>query len=326
MEQLLAALGSRVFLMNNVHDETPEVFETRWCLSYLRGPMTRTHIKALMDPRKAALPPAAPAPVRAAPSPALAEGASEEPCEMLALAQVRFTDSRRRIDFTRDVLVRAPVEHGVIRWQDAREEEQVSHTAGAPPPKNAERDLINWLYSHQELALFRSTALGETSRPGESERDFRIHLQQLAHEKRDLEVAKLRAKYAPKMAALEDKISRAEQAVEREKAQQQAETVSSAVNIGSTLLGALFGRKVARSAASSVRSVSKSRKEAMDARLAADTLERLRQQLTDLQQAFDADAQALASALNPMNEPLEPIAIRPKKAGIAVRLVTLVPA
>ena len=64
----------------------------------------------------------------------------------------------------------------------------------------------------------------------------------------------------------------------------------------------------------------------MDARLAADALERLRQQLTDLQQAFDADAQALASALNPLNEPLEPIAIRPKKTGIAVRLITLVPA
>ena len=252
MEELLAGLASRVFLMNNVHDDAPEVFETRWCMSYLRGPMTRTHIKALMDPRKAALPRPAPAPPakQQLPTSAPAPYPAEERQEMLALAQVRFTESRRRIDFTRDVLVRAPLEHGVIRWQDAREEGHASpDTAGAPPPKNAERDLINWLYSNQKLELFHSRALGETSRPGESERDFRIHLQQLAHEKRDLEVAKLRAKYAPKIAALEDKISRAEQTVEREKAQQQAEAVSSAVNIGSTLLGALFGRKVARSAA-----------------------------------------------------------------------------
>jgi hypothetical protein len=37
MEQLLAGLGNRVFLMNNVHEDAPEVFQTRWTLSYLRG-------------------------------------------------------------------------------------------------------------------------------------------------------------------------------------------------------------------------------------------------------------------------------------------------
>lgn len=50
MEQTLAGLGNRIFLMNNVHEEEPVVFETRWCLSYLRGPLTRAQIKTLMDP------------------------------------------------------------------------------------------------------------------------------------------------------------------------------------------------------------------------------------------------------------------------------------
>ncbi|GAC1438620.1 MAG: ATP-dependent chaperone ClpB [Thermoanaerobaculia bacterium] len=53
MEQILAGLGNRVFLLNNVHDDAPEVFQTRWTLSYLRGPLTRTQIKQLMDPIKA---------------------------------------------------------------------------------------------------------------------------------------------------------------------------------------------------------------------------------------------------------------------------------
>jgi hypothetical protein len=52
MEQTLAGLGNRIFLMNNVHEDEPVVFETRWCLSYLRGPLTRTQIKALMEPRR----------------------------------------------------------------------------------------------------------------------------------------------------------------------------------------------------------------------------------------------------------------------------------
>ncbi len=52
MEQMLSALGNRVFLMNNVHDDQPLVFQTRWCLSYLRGPLTRVQIQQLMADRK----------------------------------------------------------------------------------------------------------------------------------------------------------------------------------------------------------------------------------------------------------------------------------
>jgi hypothetical protein len=47
MEQMLAGLGNRVFLMRNVHDDQPVVFQSRWALSYLRGPMTLPQIKQL---------------------------------------------------------------------------------------------------------------------------------------------------------------------------------------------------------------------------------------------------------------------------------------
>ncbi len=52
MEAALAALGNRVFLLNNVHEDRPVVFETRWCLSYLRGPLSRSQIQTLMADRK----------------------------------------------------------------------------------------------------------------------------------------------------------------------------------------------------------------------------------------------------------------------------------
>ena len=39
----------RVFLMHNVHESEPVVFETRWTLSYLRGPLSRDQIKRLAD-------------------------------------------------------------------------------------------------------------------------------------------------------------------------------------------------------------------------------------------------------------------------------------
>ncbi len=47
MEKTLAGLGSRIFLMNNVHEDHPVLFETRWAMSYLRGPLTRNQLQKL---------------------------------------------------------------------------------------------------------------------------------------------------------------------------------------------------------------------------------------------------------------------------------------
>ncbi|MEO1615656.1 MAG: ATP-binding protein [Planctomycetota bacterium] len=54
MEQTLAGLGKRVFLMNNVHDGVPVTFQTRWAMSFLSGPLARKQISQLMAPRKQA--------------------------------------------------------------------------------------------------------------------------------------------------------------------------------------------------------------------------------------------------------------------------------
>ena len=55
MEQTLAGLGARVFLLNNVHEDAPVTFHVRWVMSYLRGPLTRGQIKKLMDPEREAI-------------------------------------------------------------------------------------------------------------------------------------------------------------------------------------------------------------------------------------------------------------------------------
>ena len=52
IEKIISDLGSRVFLVNNTHEDAPELFQTRWVLSYLRGPLTRDQIKSLMEPVK----------------------------------------------------------------------------------------------------------------------------------------------------------------------------------------------------------------------------------------------------------------------------------
>jgi hypothetical protein len=56
LDNLISGLAPRVFLMHNIHDDDgPTLLHTRWAMSYLRGPLTRTQIRTLMDPQRAAL-------------------------------------------------------------------------------------------------------------------------------------------------------------------------------------------------------------------------------------------------------------------------------
>ncbi|HWL53464.1 MAG TPA: DUF87 domain-containing protein [Chthoniobacteraceae bacterium] len=50
LTEMLGRLGKRIFLMNNVHENEPVLFETRWALSYLCGPLTREQIRRLPRP------------------------------------------------------------------------------------------------------------------------------------------------------------------------------------------------------------------------------------------------------------------------------------
>ncbi len=48
-DDLISAIGKRVFLLRNVHEKQPELFQTRWAMNYLAGPVTRTQIPALNE-------------------------------------------------------------------------------------------------------------------------------------------------------------------------------------------------------------------------------------------------------------------------------------
>lgn len=51
-DSIISRLGNRVFMMHNVHEDRPVIFQTRWAMSYLSGPMTRPQIQMLMKDRK----------------------------------------------------------------------------------------------------------------------------------------------------------------------------------------------------------------------------------------------------------------------------------
>lgn len=389
MEEMLAGLGSRIFLMNNVHDDAPVVFETRWAMSYLRGPLTRSQIKVLMDARRPAgagpraaeaaagadaLPAAARPEAGAGIGAAGARAGGDRPVlppdvrqhfvpvresapagaalvyepAVLGAAQVRFVDPKSRVDVTQDVVVLTPItgEAVPVSWdratavgltatdlEDAPAEAArfADLPAVAGKAKSYEswgRDFAGWLYRTRELELLKSPGLGEISQPGESERDFRVRLQQAAREQRDELVERLRRKYAPKIAALEERLRRAEQAVAREAEQATQQKIQTAISLGATLLGSLLGRRTIGTstlgrATTAARGVGRSMKEAQDVGRARETVEALRQQVADLEAQFESETDTVAASVDPLVERLETVEVRPTRANVAVQLVTL---
>jgi hypothetical protein len=141
-------------------------------------------------------------------------------------------------------------------------------------------------------------------------------------------VEALRRKYAPKLAALDDKIRRAGQAVERESAQATQQKLQTAVSMGATVLGALFGRKTLSTATlgratTTARGVSRTMKESEDIERARETLEAAQRQKADLEAQAQAEITELGGSFDPLSDVLDPIALRPKRTDIAVQLVAL---
>jgi len=369
LDQLLSSLKSRVFLMSNVHRGALEVFETRWALSYLSGPMTRAQIKTLMDAKRSAAPPPPPAAAGTAARKSVSAGAPRpvlppeieqhflpvrttsavayEPV-LVGVAQVRFTDTKNKIDFTREVKFCTLLEGGPVpvNWEQAEElnmgvEELEAEPAGGATfgelPAIASKaksyaawskDFANWLFATQKLELLRSANLKEVSGPEESEKDFRVRLTTAAHESRDASVAALRQKYGPKLAVLDERIRKAEQALEKQQAEATQSKVQSGLSIATSVLGAIMGRGfLTKSAMSGVgtaaRSVGKISRESQDVGRAEENLSAAQEQKAQLEQQIQEEIAGLTAQFDTLNEAFETLSIAPKKTGIQVRLFSL---
>ena len=265
------------------------------------------------------------------------------------LARVRFADSKLRVDAPTEATLLTPITDDPVpvRWENAQTVAITSSDLEKAPDQGAEfatlpgpagqvksyvawsREFVNWLYGTQSLDLFRSPSLGLVSNPQEADRDFRVRLQQTAREQRDEAVERLRQKYASKLATLQERLRRAEQAVQREQEQASQQKMQTAISFGTTLLSAVMGRKAASlsslgRATTAARGVGRSMKEQQDVDRAGDTVEAVKAQLADLEAQLKAETDDLTARIDPLAEQLETITVRPKKTDIAPQLVTLV--
>jgi hypothetical protein len=374
MSETLAALKSRVFLMNNVHEDSPQLFETRWCLSYLRGPLTRDQIKKLTDPNRGAqkvetvsvkpsesikaenvsgyrpvIPPEIPQQFLPLRGVVQADATINYKPNIYGVAKVFYVDGKIGVTAEQEIIRAVPLNEktSIVDWQSSVEMDVAEADLDRFPaeeatwspfssetvkPKNFDKwnkAFSDWIFRTQKLDLLRSDTADMVSQPNESERDFRIRLRQAFQEKRDKEVEKLRRAYGPKMQALQDRIRKAEQALDREQQQAKDAKMQTAISFGTTVLGALFGRKKLSTstlgrATTAARGVSRSMKESQDIQRAEETVDSMKQKLADLENELQREVENLNLKMDSQNETLQPIELRPKKTNINVRLVALV--
>jgi hypothetical protein len=372
LDRTLSALRSRVFLMHNVHEQEPITFETRWALSYLRGPLTREELRRAIGTPAAQQSPGTPegvaggdhqAPVTpsAATSekPVLPAGITDyflpSPAAPTAYeavvygsALVHYTDTKRGIDVTVPVHAIAPVTDGAlaVSWDNASltdvAPDSLARAAATPAARyaalpaaarNAKSytawtgDFEQWVVRAKPLRLYSAPAYKLTSRAGESEADFSARVQLAARERRDAAVEKLRSKYATRVSRAADKLRRAQESVAREQQQVSQQQTQTAVSLGATLLGALMGRKAVSMstlgrATTTARGVGRSMKEAADVAQAQERQRAAEGELQAIEAELQREVQALAQGAP--DAAIETVDVKPKRAGVEVRLVALV--
>ena len=380
IEQILSGVGSRVFLMNNVHEDQPVLFHTRWALSYLSGPMTRAQIAKLKetDPKAKQLAETqALRPQVAPPAPPKVEKfgsdkpvlPTEVPQKFLAISRktprdaaiayrpallgvgaLHYVDSKSDVDswseFSGVVILDGSEKVPRDPWDDLlhvaeedldfdaqpHEEAGYLESPGELARKTFYRSwgssLKSHLYRECRLSLRHCPDLKLYSRPEDREGDFLARLHQLARETRDLNVAKLRKKYATKFERLKERIRKANDRLAEEKEQANSASVSAVVSFGTSILGALFSRKKFSStnvsrAGTSMRSASRAANQRGDVSRAEAEVEKLKTELEELEKELESETAMIQDEFSEDQLEIETYEVKPRKSDISVEPIAV---
>lgn len=186
------------------------------------------------------------------------------------------------------------------------------------------KQLSAFVYEHGALDILRCGSLKCSSKPGMNEGEFRSQLSLALRERRDATIEQLRKKYAPRADALAQRIQRADQTLEREKSQLSQQKIQTAISVGTTLLGALLGRKSLSAttltrAGSAIRSAGRISNESSDVTGATASRAALQKQLEDLEAELQQEIAQVQGELDPAAIQLDKITLKPRKSDISVQ-------
>ncbi|MGF1656662.1 MAG: ATP-binding protein [Verrucomicrobiales bacterium] len=268
---------------------------------------------------------------------------------LLGYGSVQLNENKHRISERRDLLVVTPLTDTAegVHWEE-HETLDIAPSAlvgqapdgaffsripdaGLRPKSYATwtRDFSNWLYQTQKIELLRSPSLNMVSEPGEEEGAFRARLVHAGREQRDAAVDQLRARFQTRINTHQDRVMRAEQALEKTKERAKQTRLQSVISIGTAILGGVLGGRrstvgnIGR-AATGARGAARSMGSGGDIQRAEDTLEQRQVALQELETQVDEEIARLETRMDPLTEELEHMVISPRRTDVNVRNVTLI--
>jgi len=182
--------------------------------------------------------------------------------------------------------------------------------------KSTTKSLSDWLYHEHELELFRCKKPKLESQPYESRGDFEVRVADALNDEKEKAIEKLQESYRKKEKVLIDRLMRYQIAVEREK----ADTTSSMMNAGVTLLGALFGT----SRASVGRAGARVLKARGDIGRAEQRVQKVENDIVELEEELEDNVTDLMDDFDIDTVVIEEFQIEPRRSDVRIHDVAVV--
>jgi len=187
--------------------------------------------------------------------------------------------------------------------------------------KSLQREFTNLIYQNDKLTLYTITSLKLTSKQNESLIDFKIRVQDRLNEAIDENIEKLQIKYEKEENRLETKLEKLYVKLEKEKDQASAKTTDTLISIGSSILGAFFGKSMLSKtnvgkAASSVKNVSKVLKEKKDVKFVEADIEEVLSDIDILKEKLEDEIEKINDKYNMSNYDIEETYIKLRRKDI----------
>ncbi len=282
LRELMAEMRGRTFLLSSTHRPEPVLFETRWVMSYLKGPVSLLDLGKLSDsgqplaePSTAVVSgeqsatagnsiPLLPDLIEQVfvPAPVPLDKVQYRPW-LVGTARVRFFNQRRNIDQEQDICLRLPAGRTAAPFIWEKAEPCPVHPGQCRPSAQADsgffpvsseltdagglralkKDFADFLYHGKKLPLLRVPSLKLESRPGESEEQFHLRLTSLLREKKTQAGQKVEERFRKKQQQLQVRLEKALGRLDKEKGDVKARGVDTVLSFGVAIFGALFGNK-----------------------------------------------------------------------------------
>lgn len=345
----LSQTRNRLFMLQSIYEEEPLFFETRWPLSYLKGPLTLPQISELMESKKeneksneqkvVALPNSKPILPPKIEEYYLRTNLDTKNAVWIPMAlgraQLHFANAKYKIDtWNSYVLAAAFLENG-IDWIQAEEiSEVVSHLDKTAPlsaiyanvPESIsnakawekwEKEFNSYLYQEKAIEVYEVPSLKLQSNPKETEGDFRVRISVALREDRDKKIQAIRESYEAKIEAVKEKIRKCEMKLAKEQGEMGTQKISTAISFGETLLGMLLGKKLGTTtiskAGTSMRNAQKIGKKQQDVTNVEEEMQVCNQKLAELENSLQQEISSLQSQQDPGKIPIEKTTIYSKK-------------